>query len=83
MEGYQANMLQLNAGAEEVGYRRPGAPPQADGLFHPLDCEPTLHIGYEPYSSNSDKLNFKPLILGWASLLIGPSWGFNSASTED
>nr|AVV30157.1 AGAMOUS [Lagerstroemia speciosa] len=49
MEGYQANMLQLNAAAEEVGYGRAGAPPPpVDGLFHPVACEPTLHIGYQP-----------------------------------
>ncbi|KAK4780023.1 hypothetical protein SAY87_016129 [Trapa incisa] len=49
MEGYQAaNLLQLNAGAEEMGYGRAAAPPLADGLYHPLACEPTLHIGYQP-----------------------------------
>lgn len=53
MEGYQASMLQLNAGVEEVSYGRPEAPPPADGLlFHPLDCEPTLHIGYGPHFQN-------------------------------
>ncbi|KAK4763317.1 hypothetical protein SAY87_013395 [Trapa incisa] len=50
MEGYHAaNLLQLNAGAEELGYGRAvAAPPPADGLYQPLACEPTLHIGYQP-----------------------------------
>ncbi|CAN1313585.1 Agamous-like MADS-box protein MADS4 [Linum perenne] len=48
MEGYQiSNTLQLNTGPEEVDYGRHQAQPQGDhGFFHPLDCEPSLHIGY-------------------------------------
>ncbi|CAN1794481.1 Agamous-like MADS-box protein MADS4 [Linum perenne] len=50
MEGYQiSNTLQLNTGPEEVDYGRHQAQPQGDhGFFHPLDCEPSLHIGYDP-----------------------------------
>ncbi|PKI76983.1 hypothetical protein CRG98_002486 [Punica granatum] len=69
MEGYQAaNLLQLNPAADhEVGYGRQGAPPQPDGLFHQLDCEPTLHIGYQPdpvaaVTAGPSANNFMP---GW------------------
>ncbi|KAK8655600.1 hypothetical protein V6N13_108174 [Hibiscus sabdariffa] len=49
MEGYQVNSLQLNPNAEDVGFgRHPAHQPQADVFFHPLDCEPTLQIGYQP-----------------------------------
>ncbi|XP_048317888.1 agamous-like MADS-box protein MADS4 [Ziziphus jujuba] len=50
VEGYQVNALQLNpCGGEDVGYGRQSAQPQADhGFFHPLECEPTLQIGYQP-----------------------------------
>ncbi|CAN1313587.1 Agamous-like MADS-box protein MADS4 [Linum perenne] len=49
MEGYQiSNTLQLNTGPEEVDYGRHQAQPQGDhGFFHPLDCEPSLHIGIQ------------------------------------
>ncbi|KAI6686715.1 hypothetical protein NL676_032628 [Syzygium grande] len=51
MEGYQATALQMNPGAaEEFVYGgRHLAPPHhghGDAFFHPLDCEPTLQIGY-------------------------------------
>ena len=47
VEGYQVNSLQLNPNAEDVGYgRQPAHQPQGDGFFHPLECEPTLQIGY-------------------------------------
>ena len=47
VEGYQVNTLQLNhCSVEEVGYGRQSAQPHGDGFFHPLDCEPTLQIGY-------------------------------------
>ncbi|KAK4597595.1 hypothetical protein RGQ29_015208 [Quercus rubra] len=42
MEGYE---LQLNPSVNDMGYGRQHAQPQSD-FFHPLDCEPTLHIGY-------------------------------------
>ncbi|KAK8526292.1 hypothetical protein V6N13_017343 [Hibiscus sabdariffa] len=50
MECCQVNSLQLNPNAEDVGYgRQPTHQPQAgDVFFHPLDCEPTLQIGYQP-----------------------------------
>nr|BAM34478.1 MADS-box transcription factor [Alstroemeria ligtu subsp. ligtu] len=31
-----------------AGYAREQAQPQGDGFFHPLECEPTLQIGYHP-----------------------------------
>ncbi|XP_050129696.1 agamous-like MADS-box protein MADS4 isoform X1 [Malus sylvestris] len=54
-EGYHVNSLQLNAHADEYGrqqaadeYNRQQAQAaQGDGFFHPLDCEPTLQIGYQ------------------------------------
>ncbi|CAN1794483.1 Agamous-like MADS-box protein MADS4 [Linum perenne] len=56
MEGYQiSNTLQLNTGPEEVDYGRHQAQPQGDhGFFHPLDCEPSLHIGYEQDPTMTD-----------------------------
>ncbi|XP_021282293.1 agamous-like MADS-box protein AGL9 homolog isoform X1 [Herrania umbratica] len=48
VEGYHVNSLQLNPNAEDVGYGRQPAQPQGDGFFHPLECEPTLQIGYQP-----------------------------------
>jgi hypothetical protein len=46
MEGYEVNSLQLNLSAEDVGFSRQQAQPQGYGFFHPLECEPTLQIGY-------------------------------------
>ncbi|PPS03818.1 hypothetical protein GOBAR_AA16855 [Gossypium barbadense] len=50
VEGYQVNSLQLNPNAtEDVGYGRQQVhhQPHGDAFFHPLDCEPTLQIGYQ------------------------------------
>ncbi|CAI0561036.1 unnamed protein product [Linum tenue] len=50
MEGYQiSNTLQLNPGPEDYGRHQAHHQPQGDGFFHPLDCEPTLQIGYCRY----------------------------------
>ncbi|XP_047147534.1 agamous-like MADS-box protein MADS4 isoform X5 [Vigna umbellata] len=48
LEGYQINPLQLNPGVEDMGYGRHPAQAQGDALFQPLECEPTLQIGYQP-----------------------------------
>ncbi|KAJ4710806.1 MADS-box transcription factor [Melia azedarach] len=49
MEGYQVSTLQLNPSAEDVGYGlKPAQTHQGDTFFHPLECEPTLQIGYQP-----------------------------------
>nr|UXR27440.1 MADS transcription factor SEP3 [Delphinium anthriscifolium] len=42
-EGTQANPHQWDHG---MAYGRPQGQPQGEGFFHPLDCEPTLQIGY-------------------------------------
>nr|BAC80253.1 MADS-box transcription factor [Houttuynia cordata] len=34
--------------AHGVGYSRHPGQPQGEVIFDPLDCEPTLHIGYQP-----------------------------------
>ncbi|KAI4373774.1 hypothetical protein MLD38_011857 [Melastoma candidum] len=49
MEGYQAHALQMNPGVDEMGYGRHPAEHQSDVFFQPLplDCEPTLQIGYQ------------------------------------
>ncbi|KAF5741176.1 sepallata 3 [Tripterygium wilfordii] len=49
VEGYHVQSLQLNPSAEDVAYGRQQSQPQGDGFFHPLDCEPTLQIGYPTY----------------------------------
>nr|AXR86365.1 agamous-like 9 [Kerria japonica] len=46
-EGYHVNSLQLNPNADEYGRQQAQAHHQGDGFFHPLDCEPTLQIGYQ------------------------------------
>lgn len=50
MEGNQASSFQWNLNAQDYmgAYDREpaAAQPQADAFFHPLDCEPTLQIGY-------------------------------------
>ncbi|CAN1137238.1 Agamous-like MADS-box protein MADS4 [Linum perenne] len=49
MEGYQINnTLQLNPCPDDYS-RHHQAQPQDDhgGFFHPLDCQPTLQIGYQ------------------------------------
>ncbi|KAI5679391.1 hypothetical protein M9H77_10341 [Catharanthus roseus] len=46
MEGNQIS-LQWNPNPQDVGYGRQGGQPQGDGFFHPLECEPTLQIGYQ------------------------------------
>ncbi|CAI0627360.1 unnamed protein product [Linum tenue] len=47
MEGYQINnTLQLNPGPEDYGRHQAHHQPQGDDFFHPLDCEPSLQIGY-------------------------------------
>lgn len=43
VEGYQINY----PNAEDVGYGRQAMHPQGDAFFHPLDCEPSLQIGYQ------------------------------------
>ncbi|KAK7359357.1 hypothetical protein VNO77_01312 [Canavalia gladiata] len=48
LEGYQINPLQLNPSVEDMGYGRHPAQTQGDALFQPLECEPTLQIGYQP-----------------------------------
>ncbi|KOM25437.1 hypothetical protein LR48_Vigan102s009500 [Vigna angularis] len=49
LEEYQINQFQLNPSGEEMGYdRHPGQQHQGDALFQPLECEPTLQMGYRP-----------------------------------
>lgn len=45
MEGSQLN-LQWQQNAQDMGYGRQTTQTQGDGFFHPLECEPTLQIGY-------------------------------------
>nr|USO21544.1 MADS-box protein MADS9 [Ficus carica] len=44
VEGYQLSSLQLNPGADDVGYGRQPAQAQGDIFFHPIECEPTLQL---------------------------------------
>ncbi|XP_055810626.1 agamous-like MADS-box protein AGL9 homolog isoform X1 [Solanum dulcamara] len=46
MEGSQLN-LQWQSNAQDVGYGQQPTQTQGDGFFHPLECEPTLQIGYQ------------------------------------
>ncbi|KAJ0972517.1 hypothetical protein J5N97_020476 [Dioscorea zingiberensis] len=48
-ESNQANQQQVwESDAHTVGFVRSAQPQAAEGFFNPLDCEPTLHIGYHP-----------------------------------
>ncbi|GAA0162138.1 MADS box transcription factor [Lithospermum erythrorhizon] len=46
MEGSQIS-LEWHPNVQDVGYGRQVTHPQGDAFFHPLDCEPTLQIGYQ------------------------------------
>ncbi|KAK6160416.1 hypothetical protein DH2020_003797 [Rehmannia glutinosa] len=46
MEGSEIS-LQWNPNGEDVDYGRQPTQPHAAGFFHHLECEPTLHIGYQ------------------------------------
>ncbi|KAJ4834779.1 Agamous-like MADS-box protein mads4 [Turnera subulata] len=67
VEGYQATSLQLNPGAEDVGYGRQQQQPPGDVFFHPLECEPTLQIGYqnEPISVVTAGPSMNNYMPGW------------------
>ncbi|XP_010250667.1 PREDICTED: agamous-like MADS-box protein AGL9 homolog [Nelumbo nucifera] len=45
-EGSQANAHQWDPNVH--GYGRHPAQTQGEGFFHPVECEPTLQIGYQP-----------------------------------
>nr|ADC79706.1 SEPALLATA3-like protein [Euptelea pleiosperma] len=47
-EGSQANPHQWDLSAHGVGYGRQQPQAQGEGFYHPLECEPTLQIGYHP-----------------------------------
>lgn len=51
MEENQVNELQWNPNDHDMPYSHQPAQPQADAFFHPLDCGPTLQIGYVPLSN--------------------------------
>ncbi|XP_019431567.1 PREDICTED: MADS-box transcription factor 1-like isoform X2 [Lupinus angustifolius] len=48
LDGYQINQLQLNPSVEDMGYGRYPGQVHGDHLFHQMECEPTLQIGYQP-----------------------------------
>ncbi|XP_073129807.1 agamous-like MADS-box protein MADS4 isoform X2 [Henckelia pumila] len=64
MEGSQIS-LQWNPNAQDVAYGRQAAQPQADGFFHPLDCEPTLQIGYQNDAIAAAGPSLNNYISGW------------------
>ncbi|KAL1550469.1 Fructose-1,6-bisphosphatase isozyme 2, variant 2 [Salvia divinorum] len=67
MEGNQLN-LTWNQNAHDVGYgRQPQHQPQADGFFHPLECEPTLQIGYhtDPITGAAAGPSVNNYMSGW------------------
>jgi len=47
LEEYQINQFQVNPSGEDMGYDRHPGQQQADALFQPLECEPTLQMGYQ------------------------------------
>ncbi|KAG4975447.1 hypothetical protein AAZX31_11G257000 [Glycine max] len=67
LEEFQINPLQLNPSAEEMGHGRYPGQPQGHALFQPLDCEPTLQIGYhpDPVSVVSEGPSMNNYMAGW------------------
>ncbi|XP_038714218.1 agamous-like MADS-box protein MADS4 [Tripterygium wilfordii] len=65
VEGYHVQSLQLNPSAEDVAYGRQQSQPQGDGFFHPLDCEPTLQIGYPTYPITTAGPSVSNYMAGW------------------
>ncbi|KAE8667211.1 Agamous-like MADS-box protein AGL9-like protein [Hibiscus syriacus] len=73
IESYQVNSLQLNPNADDVGYgggRHPAhhpPHPHDGGFFHPLECEPTLQIGYQhdPISVVDAGPSVNNYMMGW------------------
>ncbi|KAF9619293.1 hypothetical protein IFM89_006480 [Coptis chinensis] len=51
-EGSQANQQQWDPNVHGMSYGRQQAQAQAEGFFHPLQCEPTLQIGFVLYHLN-------------------------------
>ncbi|XP_074588969.1 agamous-like MADS-box protein MADS4 [Curcuma longa] len=47
-ESTQANQQLWDPTAHAVAYGRQQPQPQGDGFFQPIECEPTLQIGYHP-----------------------------------
>ncbi|KAG6531773.1 hypothetical protein ZIOFF_001096 [Zingiber officinale] len=47
-ESSQANQQLWDPSAHAVAYGRQQPQPQGDGFFQPIECEPTLQIGYHP-----------------------------------
>ncbi|XP_020261082.1 agamous-like MADS-box protein AGL9 homolog isoform X2 [Asparagus officinalis] len=47
-ESSQANQQQVWEDANAMGYNRQPNQPHGDQFFHPLECQPTLQIGFQP-----------------------------------
>ncbi|KAI0524600.1 hypothetical protein KFK09_003977 [Dendrobium nobile] len=54
--------------AHAMGYDRQPAQPHGDAFYHPLECEPTLHIGY-----HSD-LSIAPMAAPNVNNYMPPGW---------
>ncbi|XP_019434307.1 PREDICTED: MADS-box transcription factor 1-like isoform X2 [Lupinus angustifolius] len=68
LEGYQINSLHINPSVEDMGYgRHPGHEAQGDHLFHQMECEPTLQIGYQhdPVSVVTAGPSMSNYMAGW------------------
>lgn len=48
-ESSQANQQVWEANANAIAYNRQPNQPQGEEFFHPLECQPTLQIGYVFY----------------------------------
>ncbi|GMH27423.1 hypothetical protein Nepgr_029266 [Nepenthes gracilis] len=68
VEAIQATSLRWNSNGHDVGYGRQPSQLQSDGFFQPLECGPTLHIGYHPNSMNiaeTEGSNMNNFISSW------------------
>lgn len=64
------NQISWESGGECISYNR--QPPTSQGFFQPLDCDPTLHIGYHPVcedqitmANQTQNTNASGFIPGW------------------
>ncbi|GMJ09667.1 SEPALLATA3, AGAMOUS-like 9 [Hibiscus trionum] len=68
VEGYQVNSVQLTLNPGDIGYGGEASHQyEAHGFFHPLECETTLHIGYQadPISAATAGPSVNNYLTGW------------------
>ncbi|XP_022861549.1 agamous-like MADS-box protein AGL9 homolog [Olea europaea var. sylvestris] len=64
MEGNHIS-LQWNHDPQDVGYGHEPTQSQPHGFFHPLECEPTLQIGYQTDTMAAAGPSVNNFMSGW------------------